>query len=119
MLLQKQVMDPSNHRTTQHGGRDDEQEKVTMCYWEETVCFSPVIGRQSFSTTIVRELCDVWRNMNVDTFVTDKQNTLSLCPEEGQVNLVEFDFVVCLCVVWNLTRIFVSLHLQMSGRTCT
>ena len=26
MILQKQVIDPSKHRTTQHGGREGEQE---------------------------------------------------------------------------------------------
>ena len=88
MLLQKQVMQSSKHRTTQHGGRDDEQEKVTMCYLEATVCFSTEIDRQSFSAVIVRELCDFWSNMNVTTFVTDEQNALSPCPAEGPANLV-------------------------------
>jgi hypothetical protein len=52
------------------------------------VCFSPVIDRQRFSVAIVRELCDVWSNMNAATFVTDEQNALSLCPPEGPANLV-------------------------------
>ena len=89
MFLQKQVIEPSKHRTTQHGGREDEQEKVTMCCWETVVCFSPVIDRQSCSVTIVRGLCDVWINMNTTTFVTDEHNTLSLCPAEGPGNLVD------------------------------
>ena len=33
-------------------------------------------------------MCDVWRNMNTVTFVTDEQNALSLCPPEGPANLV-------------------------------
>jgi hypothetical protein len=52
------------------------------------MCFSLVIDRQGFSVVIVRGLCDVWRNMNVVTFVTDEQNSLSLCPGEGPANLV-------------------------------
>ena len=59
-----------------------------MCCQEATVCFSPVIDRQSVSTVIVRGLCDIWRKMNSGTFVTDEQNVLSLCPEEGPTNLV-------------------------------
>ena len=59
-----------------------------MSYLESTVCFSPAIDRQSFSVSIVRGLCDVWSNMNAATFVTDEQNTLSLCPTEGPTNMV-------------------------------
>ena len=80
--------DLSKHRTTQHGGREGEQEQVNMCCLETTVCFSPVIDRQSVSTVIVRGLCDVWSNMNSATFVTDEQNVHSLCPPEVATNLV-------------------------------
>ena len=59
-----------------------------MCCQEATVCFSPVIDRQSVSAVIVRGLCDVWSKMNSDTFITDEQNVLSLCPTEGPANLV-------------------------------
>ncbi len=59
-----------------------------MCSLETTVCFSPVIDKQSFSVVIVRGLCDTWRKMNSTTFVTDEQNALSLCPPEGPTNLV-------------------------------
>ena len=59
-----------------------------MCCQEATVCFSPVIDRQSVSTVIVRGLCDVWSKMNSVTFVTDEQNVLSLCPGEDPTNLV-------------------------------
>ena len=52
------------------------------------MCFSLTIDRQGFSVAIVRGLCDVWRNMNAVTFVTDEQNALSLCPAEGPANLV-------------------------------
>ena len=88
MFFQKQVIKPSKHRTTQHGGREGEQEQGTMCYCEATVCFSPAIDRQRFSAAIVRELCDVWSTMNAATFVTDEQNALSLCPAEETANLV-------------------------------
>jgi hypothetical protein len=37
---------------------------------------------------IVRGLCDVWRNMNSATFVTDEQNTRSLCPAVGETNSI-------------------------------
>ena len=84
--------DLSKHQTTQHGGRVGEQERVTMCCQEATVCFSTVIDRRSVSVVIVRGLCDVcvtvWSNMNSATFVTDEQNTLSQCPAEGVANLV-------------------------------
>ena len=59
-----------------------------MCCLEATVCFSPVMDRQSVSVVIVRELCDVCNNMNSVTFVTDEQNALSLCPAEAPANLV-------------------------------
>ena len=88
MFFQKQVIKPSKHRTTQHGGREGEQEQGTMCCCEATVCFSPAIDRQRFSAAIVRGLCDVWSNINAATFVTDEQNALSLCPAEGPAKLV-------------------------------
>ena len=59
-----------------------------MCCLEDTVCFSSTIDRNSVSVVIVRGLCDVWRNINSVTFVTDEQNPLSLCPPEGPANLV-------------------------------
>ena len=52
------------------------------------MCFSPAIDRRSVSEVIVRGLCDVWSNMNSAPFVTDEQNTRSLCPAEGAANLV-------------------------------
>jgi hypothetical protein len=58
-----------------------------MCGQEYTVCFSS-IDRRSVSVVIVRGLCDVWCNNNSTTFVTDEQNTLSLCPMEGEANVV-------------------------------
>ena len=48
------------HRTTQNGGREGEQEQVTMCWIQVTVYFSEAIDRQSDSPVIVRGLCDVW-----------------------------------------------------------
>ena len=101
----------------QHGGREGEQEQVTMCSLEDTVCFSPVIDRQSFSSTIVRGLCDTWRKMNSVTFVTDEQNALSLCPPEGQVNLVVVRIRCLPLRHMQLICILVPLHLQMSSRT--
>ena len=118
MFFPKQVIESSKHRTTQHGGMEGEQEEVSMCFFQTTVCFSVVIDRQSFSVTIVRGLCDVWTNMNVVTFVTEEQNALSLCPGEGPSNLVTVKFVAVLCGASNLTCILVPLHLQMSTRTC-
>ncbi len=44
---------PSKHRTTEHGGREGGQERVTLSYQEVTVCFSPTIDRQRFSVVIV------------------------------------------------------------------
>ncbi len=32
-------------------------------------------------------LCDVWRKINSATFVTEEQNTISLCPVEDPTNL--------------------------------
>ena len=65
---------------------------VTMCCLEDTVYFWSVIDRQSVSVVIVRGLCDVWTRIfckiNSVTFVTDEQNTLSLCRAEGPSNLV-------------------------------
>jgi hypothetical protein len=81
-------MKPSNIEETQHGGREGEQEKVSMCCLEDTVCFSSAIDGQSVSTVIVRGLCDVCNNINTVTFVTDEQNVRSLCPAEGPGNLV-------------------------------
>ena len=73
---------------TQHAGREGEQEKVSMCYLEATVCFSSAIDGQSVSAVIARGLCDVCNNINAVTFVTDEQNAHSLCPAEGPANLV-------------------------------
>jgi hypothetical protein len=73
---------------TQHGGREGEQDQVTVCCLEVTVHFSPAIDRQSVSTVIVEGLCDAWSKMKSDTLVTDEQNELSLCPAEGPANLV-------------------------------
>ena len=78
----------SKHRTTQHGGREGEQEQVTMCWLQTTVYSSEAIDRQSVSPVIVRGLCDVWNKINSPTFVTDEQNAFSLCPPEGPENLV-------------------------------
>ena len=75
-------------RTTQHGGREGEQEKVRMSSLEATVCFSSAIDGQSVSAVIVRGLCDVCNNINAGNFVTDEQNACSLCPAEGPANLV-------------------------------
>ena len=49
-----------------------------MCYMDDTVCFSPVIDRQSVSEVIVRGLCDVCSKMNSVTVVIDEQ-MLSHC----------------------------------------
>ncbi len=76
---EKQDVKSSNIEQTQHTGREGEQDQVTMCCLETTVCFSPVI---------VRGLCDVCRNINSVTFVTDEQNFLPLCPGEDPTNLV-------------------------------
>ncbi len=80
-------------------------------YFRLRTCFFKKTRHQSFqhwtnstciSVVIVRGLCDVCRNINSVTFVTDEQNTLSLCPEEAPVN--------------NLTCILRTLYLQMSGQ---
>ncbi len=76
------------HRTTQHGGREGEQEQVSMCSIQTTVYLSETIDRQSVSPVIVRGLCDVWIKINSATFVTDEQNVLALCPAEDPANLV-------------------------------
>ncbi len=55
---------------------------------ETTVCFSPVIDRQSVSVEIVRGLCDDWSKMNSAALVTDEQTALSLWSAERSVNLV-------------------------------
>jgi hypothetical protein len=86
------------HRTTQHGEREGEQEQVTMCYMDATVCFSSVIDRQSVSEVIVRALCDVCIKINSVTVVIDEQK-YSLT--------VSYRSPGKLC-----------LHLQMSSRTC-
>ncbi len=36
--------------------------------------------------SIVRDICNVYRKIYCATFVTDEQNTLSLCPTEGPRN---------------------------------
>ena len=75
-------------RTTEQGGREGEQEQVTMRCVEVTVSFSPVIDRQSVSVVIVRGLCDDWNKMNSVALVTDEQNSLSLWSVERPANLV-------------------------------
>ena len=80
-----QTFKTSNNATWREG-RSTGTGKV--CCLEVTMCFSLTIDRQGFSVAIVRGLCDVWRNMNAVTFVTDEQNALSLCPPEGPANLV-------------------------------
>jgi hypothetical protein len=59
-----------------------------MCYLETTVCLSQAIDRQSVSVMIDRGQCDVCSKINSSTFVTDEQNTLSLCPAQDPTNLV-------------------------------
>ncbi len=59
-----------------------------MCYLEATVCLSQAIDRQSVSVMIVRGQCDGCRKINSATFVTEEQNTFSLCPAQDPVNLV-------------------------------
>ena len=76
----------TSNNATWREGRSTGTGKV--CCLEVTMGFSLTIDRQGFSVTIIRGLCDVWRNMNAVTFVTDEQNTLSLCPPEGPGNLV-------------------------------
>jgi hypothetical protein len=88
VFSKKQDIKPSNIEQTQHAGREGEQEKVSMCCLEATVCFSSAIDGQSVSAVIVRGLCDVCNNINAVTFVTDEQNARSLCPAEGPANLV-------------------------------
>jgi hypothetical protein len=85
-LKKKRGPQPFEPRTTQHGGKEGEQEQVTMCFLETTLCFSPVIERQSVSVVIVRRLCDVCSKINSVTFVTDEQR-LSMCPTEPPTNL--------------------------------
>ena len=88
VFSKKQDIKASNIEQTQHAGREGEQEKVSMCCLEATVCFSSAIDGQSVSAVIVRGLCDVCNNINSVTFVTDEQNARSLCPAEGPANLV-------------------------------
>ena len=73
VFSKKQHMKPSIIEQTQHEGREGEQEQVIMCCLEDTVCFSSVIDGQSVSSVIVRGLCDVYNNINSDTFVTDEK----------------------------------------------
>ena len=82
-------------RTTQHGGREGEQEQVSMWFMETTVCFSPEIDRQSFSVVIVRGLCDDWSKMNSAALGTDEQNALSLWSAERLANFVEDSLSFC------------------------
>jgi hypothetical protein len=88
VFLKKQDIKDSNIEQTQHAGREGEQEQVSMCCLETTLCFSSVIDGQSVSTVIVRGPCNVCNNINSVTFVTDEQNAHSLCPAEGPANLV-------------------------------
>ena len=88
VFSKKQDIKTSNIEQTQHAGREGEQEKVSMCCLEATVCLSSAIDGQSVLTVIVRGLCDVWNNINSVTFVTDEQNARSLCPAESPGHLV-------------------------------
>ena len=55
VFSKKQDIKTSNIEQTQHAGRKGEQEKVSMCCLEATVCFSSVIDGQSVSAVIVRD----------------------------------------------------------------
>jgi hypothetical protein len=103
VFSKKQDIKASNIEQTQHTGREGEQEQVSMCCLETTVCFSSVIDGQSVSTVIVRGPCDVCNNINSVTFVTDEQNARSPCPTEGPANFVVMyvkDVVLCRTTQW-------------------
>ncbi len=71
-----------------HAGREGRRHQVTLCCQETTVHFSSTIDRVSVSPGIVRALRDGWRTINCSVFVTDERSVLSVCPAEGQSNMV-------------------------------
>jgi hypothetical protein len=87
-FFKKKIHEAFHHRTNATCRREGEQEQESMCCLESTVCFSSAIDGQSVSAVIVRGLCHVCNSINSVTFVTDEQNSDSLCPTEGPANLV-------------------------------
>ncbi len=86
-----------------HGLEDEEtlrrwKQLGRPCFKDLPRGFSAAIDRQTVCSSIVREICNVWRKINCATFVTDEQNALSLCPAKGRRNFLAVR-IPCVSVV--------------------